>query len=308
MSVIEYGFFYGGDGYFNQSTNLFTSVLHPKYCINTSGISWDTFVNSIYEAPIYNVSIQWMVTAASFIFFYLLNKFGSQFLPTIKHYNSLNLSDQRYCKNKFTSTIHAIISSALSWYLLLTDLFGSDIYGFDPPRTSGLYWEYTLHISIGYFLYDAIDTGIAKTQGWRSALAHHVVAISAFCFCSLYHRTTYYATELLTFETTTPFVNYRWWLSKTGRKKTKLYFYNALIMFVGFIAIRVGFQIIVLIDVYYDWKFISNGPLFLVIYFHIPIYILFLINLYWTYLLIKGAALLLKKKNLNDDNNDDKDD
>jgi len=66
-------------------------------------------------------------------------------------------------------------------------------------------------------------------------------------------------------------------------------------MFFGFLAIRIGFQIVVFVGILKSVKYILYGPVFLVIFFQITVYALFLINIYWTYLLIKGAINLLTK-------------
>jgi len=72
MSLIEDGFFYGGDGYYNHTIKMFTAVMNPKYSIKNSGFSLDTFINSIYEAQTFDVPMQWTITIVSCNFSFLI--------------------------------------------------------------------------------------------------------------------------------------------------------------------------------------------------------------------------------------------
>jgi len=133
-----------------------------------------------------------------------------------------------------------------------------------------------------------------KTTG---TVVHHTLGLLSFSLVYISKQEQYFALLWTATELTTPFVNTRWFLYVTKQSNTLLYTVNGLVMTLGFLVWRVayiplkGFSAL-----YYFSDHISLlRPYMVPVNFCIPA--ITLLNVYWTYLMIRGIiSVLIKSK------------
>lgn len=140
---------------------------------------------------------------------------------------------------RWTSTIHAVVSTAfgLAITIAVTLIYGLE----DYVLWHGVIGRISLSWSIGYMVHDFVWMLIFRkqVQADMPGYIHHFLVILAFYLCLSFKVFLYYANFRLISEFSTPFVNFRWMLSKTGRKETTLYLYNGYMMTGTFFVFRV---------------------------------------------------------------------
>ena len=188
-----------------------------------------------------------------------------------------------------SSTIHAVVVSSITAYLLVTGGMGNN-----PVFSKSPIGFAVMQISLGYFASDfivcLIDKDLRKDKG---SLAHHVAGIVGISL-GLYHqgKFMYFIVFRLISELSTPFVNLFWILTILNRRDSYLFVFTSLGMLVTFFSCRLA-------PLYWLWHLllvtlldpasaIVAGPLRLWTLFN---YITFdILNIYWFWKMVKGAA------------------
>ncbi|GER28150.1 hypothetical protein STAS_03917 [Striga asiatica] len=186
-----------------------------------------------------------------------------------KGYNKLNNKAKLEWNNRGFSTFHAIVVAAGSLYLLLvSDLFAEGKDGLIVHRSSPLS-DTVLGVSIGYFLSDlSMIFYHYPTLGGMEYVVHHGLSMYCIILSLLSGEAQMYILMVLFTEVTTPFVNQRWYLDTAGMKNSKMYIYNGVALFFGWLVKQIfplGFYslltvppVISLMNVFWFWK-ITRG-------------------------------------------------
>ncbi|CAI0431397.1 unnamed protein product [Linum tenue] len=155
-----------------------------------------------------------------------------------KGYDKLSYKQKMEWNNRGFSTFHALFAASLSLYLLLySDLFKED------PQDGLIINNYSflsnsvLGISIGYFLTDlAMILWFYPVLGGLEYLLHHGLSLFSQFLAVISGCGQIYILMVLFTESTTPFVNLRWYLDVAGEKNSKLYMYNGVMLFFGWLV------------------------------------------------------------------------
>ncbi|MFS7964578.1 putative TRAM/LAG1/CLN8 domain-containing protein [Helianthus anomalus] len=131
-------------------------------------------------------------------------------------------------------------------------------------------------MSSGYFLSDvAMIIWTYPTLGGLEYVLHHGLSMFAIMQSILTGEAEYYIFMVLFTESTTPFVNLRWYFDVAGMKSTKRYVLNGIAMFLGWLVRR----------------------LHMVTFYglHIIPPVLAIMNLLWFFKIAKGMVRTLRK-------------
>ncbi|KAL6499933.1 hypothetical protein OROGR_027843 [Orobanche gracilis] len=157
-----------------------------------------------------------------------------------KGYNKLSNKEKLEWNNRGFSTFHAIVVSVGSMYLLLvSDLF------LDPQdvliiNRSSTLSNTLLGVSIGYFLSDLTMIFYHyPALGGIEYVVHHGLSMFSIILSLLSGQAQMYILMVLFTESTTPFVNLRWYLDAAGLKNSKMYIYNGVMLFFGWLVSRI---------------------------------------------------------------------
>ncbi|KAG2626755.1 hypothetical protein PVAP13_3KG377056 [Panicum virgatum] len=189
-----------------------------------------------------------------------------------KGYNGLNEMHKIEWNNRGFSTFHALAAAAVSFYLLVM---------------SGLFSE------------DAHSAVVIDRKSWLSdamfGLLHHGLSMYAISLALLSGKGHVYILMVLFTEATTPFVNLRWYLDLAGRKGSKLYLYNGLALFVGWLIARIILFVYFFTHMYLHFDQVrSVFPLGFYSILTVPP-VLSLMNLLWFCKICKGMVKTLCK-------------
>jgi len=158
-----------------------------------------------------------------------------------KGYNGLNEMHKIEWNNRGFSTFHALAAAAVSFYLLvMSGLFSEDAHSAVVIDRKSWLSDAMFGVSLGYFLTDlAMILRYFPRLGGKEYLLHHGLSMYAISLALLSGKGHVYILMVLFTEATTPFVNLRWYLDLAGRKGSKLYLYNGLALFVGWLIARI---------------------------------------------------------------------
>ncbi|KAG0463696.1 hypothetical protein HPP92_019765 [Vanilla planifolia] len=216
----------------------------------------------------------------------------------LKSYNSLSKSTMHEWNNRGFSTFHAILAAAISFYLLvLSDLFkeGSEN-GFIVDRKSVLS-DSLLGFSAGYFLADlGMILWCFPSLGGVEYIMHHGISIYSIILSLINGTAQFYILIILFSEITTPFVNLRWYLDVYGKKSSKLYIYNGVALFLGWLVARVILFIFFFAHIYVHFDQVRTiFPLGFYSLLTAPPLLAFM-NVYWFWKITKGMVKTLSQK------------
>lgn len=199
-----------------------------------------------------------------------------------------------------SSTIHAIISIIMAFYIIFLD----DKAGPNIPDSNSNVIKWTQSMSLGYFLADYIVLVHTRALGGTyPILLHHTMAVSAYLIGLHYNQLGWYSAFRLMSEFSTPFVNFRWQLYAIGMKNTKRYKVNGILMTASFFLSRI-------LSFPFYWYFVSQNigtAPFLEIANLLRFFWLFVpamldvLNMFWFYKMMKGLIKALKSPDLPDD-------
>ncbi|XP_021909928.1 transmembrane protein 56 [Carica papaya] len=156
-------------------------------------------------------------------------------------YGKLRDAEKIEWNNRGFSTFHALVVAVASLYLLLfSDLFSENsLDDLTVNRTSTLS-ETILGISIGYFLSDlAMILWHYPSLGGPEYILHHGLSMFSIFLSVISGQGQMYILMVLFSECTTPFVNLRWYLDVGGQKSSKIYVFNGVALFLGWLIARI---------------------------------------------------------------------
>ncbi|KAL0419370.1 UNVERIFIED_CONTAM: TLC domain-containing protein 4-B [Sesamum radiatum] len=159
----------------------------------------------------------------------------------VKEYAKLNSKQKLEWNNRGFSTFHAIVAAAGSVYLLLfSGLFVDDAQDELMINRTSTLSDTILGVSIGYFLTDlAMIFYHYPALGGMEYVVHHGLSMFSIIQSLLCSQAQIYILMVLFTESTTPFVNLRWYLDVAGLKNSKLYIYNGVALFFGWLVARI---------------------------------------------------------------------
>lgn len=233
----------------------------------------------------------------SLAFFALLNPLLHYILKKwIPEYKTWTVNKQMDWIARITSTVHAVIFTSLSFYILFVS---QKVY--DTVLQGSLENECplslpTLSISLAYFLLDIIY--VIKYFKDKMTIVHHLGAgLGAFLITG-YELGPIYMLSFGMTEASTPFVNMRSHLYDLGYKNSMMYALNGLAMWLCFLIFRmplIGYIPYLIFQ--YHWEPIMVRGTFLMAFIVIFGYsAISILNIWWFYLITKGLLKVLSKK------------
>ncbi|KAF3454766.1 hypothetical protein FNV43_RR05214 [Rhamnella rubrinervis] len=157
-----------------------------------------------------------------------------------ERYGKLSKAEKVEWNNRGFSTFHAIFVAFASAYLLLSDLFKEDSHDELIIDRKSTLSDTVLGISIGYFLSDlAMIFWNFPALGGLEYVLHHALSMFSIILSLGSGKAQFYILMVLFTESTTPFVNLRWYLDIAGQKGSTLYICNGIALFVGWLVARV---------------------------------------------------------------------
>ncbi|XP_058075205.1 uncharacterized protein LOC131223733 isoform X2 [Magnolia sinica] len=218
-------------------------------------------------------------------------------LSYFKGYTKLRKEQQVEWNNRGFSTFHALLAAAISFYLVvLSDLFRDDGHDELVINRHSTLSNTILGVSIGYFLADlGMILWCFPALGGKEYVVHHGLSMYSILLALMSGQAQIYILMVLFTEITTPFVNLRWYLDVAGQKSSKLYVYNGIALFVGWLVARVLLFIFFFTHMYLHFDQVKMiFPLGFYSILMVPPMIS-LLNLFWFWKILKGLIKTLSK-------------
>lgn len=155
-------------------------------------------------------------------------------------YNKLKDIEKVEWNSRGFSTFHALFVAAGSLYLLFVSDLLVNVQDELMINRSSFLSDNVLGVSVGYFLSDlALIFYHYPALGGMEYVVHHVFSMFSIILSLWSGQAQIYVLMLLFTECTTPFVNLRWYLDTAGFKKFKIYIYNGIALFFGWLVARI---------------------------------------------------------------------
>ncbi|RDY07960.1 Transmembrane protein 56-B [Mucuna pruriens] len=235
-----------------------------------------------YISPSKEVLWLWLASIFSGIILCFLVYTSTAILSSLlfKGYGKLSSVEKSEWNNRGFSTFHALFVSSASFYLLvLSDVFTVKSHDDLVINKSSTLSDSVLGISIGYFLTDlAMILWSFPALGGLEYVLHHGLSVGSITLSLLTGQVQIYILMVLFSESTTPFVNLRWYLDIAGLKSSKLYIWNGVALFFGWLVKEVFIfgvypllmvpSVLAVLNIFWFWK-IAKGLLQLTFYFNL---------------------------------------
>ncbi|KAL4622173.1 hypothetical protein ACB092_06G278700 [Castanea dentata] len=213
-----------------------------------------------------------------------------------KSYASLSKMQRVEWNNRAISTLHAIYIATISLYFVFwSDLYSDQFAGLITLRCSQLS-TFALGVSVGYFLADlGMILWFYPALGGFEYVIHHLLSIAAVAYAMFTGEGQLYTYMVLISETTTPGVNLRWYLDAIGKKRSRAYVINGVVMFFAWLVARIILFMYLFYHFYlhYDQvKQLRSFGLFLVSV--VPL-VLTVMNMMWFVKIVKGLKKTIAK-------------
>ncbi|KAK7305582.1 hypothetical protein VNO77_43488 [Canavalia gladiata] len=212
-------------------------------------------------------------------------------------YGKLSSAEKIEWNNRGFSTFHALFVSFMSFYLLmLSDIFNKDSQEELVVNRSSTLSNSVLGISIGYFLADlAMILWNFPALGGLEYVLHHGLSLISIIQSLLSGQGLIYILMVLFSESTTPFVNLRWHLDIAGLKNSKLYIWNGVALFFGWLVARIFLFIFFFIHMWIHFDEVKEiYPLGFYSLLVVPP-VLAVLNVFWFWKITKGMVKTLSK-------------
>ncbi|KAH7427156.1 hypothetical protein KP509_10G032100 [Ceratopteris richardii] len=212
-------------------------------------------------------------------------------------YLKLSQAEKIEWDNRGISTFHAIIVSAVAWYLI----FYSGFFQHEDSKSSvvfrsSIFSQMILGVSIGYFLSDlAMIIWFYPALGGIEYVLHHFLSMTSLALSIYSGQAHLYLYLVLFSEITTPFVNLRWYLSLSGMKNSRLYLYNGLMLFFSWLFARVLLFVYLFSHIYLHYEQVKEIFPAGFYYLFIAPPALALMNVLWFYKILKGLIRTIHK-------------
>jgi len=207
---------------------------------------------------------------------------------------------RRNWEMKVTSSFHAIIVTIIGVSVVIHVAKYYEIEDF--TKWSSVIGRVNIAWSIGYMLQDFVWMVIYRKQvdSGAGAYIHHFIAGLAFYLCLYFQVVLFYANFRIISELSTPFVNFRWILSASGKKESRIYMYNGLAMTFAFFLSRIvtipifWYSISKVMKTASYWQSFNTFKNLTWLTFCV---LLDALNIYWMYKIFQGALSFLKPAN-----------
>ncbi|WCJ34895.1 TRAM LAG1 and CLN8 (TLC) lipid-sensing domain containing protein [Euphorbia peplus] len=158
-----------------------------------------------------------------------------------QEYGKLSKAKKIEWNNRGFSTLHALIVASASFYLLLiSSLFKEDSQDELIVNRNSVFSNSLLGFSIGYFLSDlAMIFWYFPALGGLEYVLHHGLSMYSIILALLSGQAQIYILMVLFTESTTPFINLRWYLDVAGQKSSFMYVCNGVLLFLGWLVARI---------------------------------------------------------------------
>ncbi|PNY05550.1 transmembrane protein 56-B-like [Trifolium pratense] len=272
--------------------------------------------------------IQWLVSVfAGIIFSLIVYRFTAIFSSRLfAGYRKLTGAVKVEWNNRGFSTFHALFAAFTSLYLLiLSDLFKDGSQEKLVVNRSSAFSNSVLSFSTGYFLTDlAFVIWNFPALGGLEYVLHHGLSLFSIIQSLLIGQAQIYILMVLFTESTTPFVNLRWYLDTAGLKSSKLYIWNGIALFFGWLVLSILLLVSILIPLFivseggaYDHSFTVVARIFLFIFLFTHMWthfdevkqvvplgfysllavpsVLAVMNLFWFWKIAKGMVKTISK-------------
>jgi len=200
--------------------------------------------------------------------------------------------EQGYWAASMNSTVHAVFITALALVALWQQpsLLSSDDF-FESTPLSLL----TLRIFVGYVLADFAPSLYYNScwAGNMPNLCHHVFTVLAWMGMGAGGYSQGLSLMLISCEITTPFVNMRWFLDKSGMKNTMLFKINGLCMLFFWFIFRIVGYFSVAPSVYAHRKAVLSLPPFEMFIYLFSYVVGGVLMLLWFSKMVSGALKVL---------------
>ncbi|KAL3869362.1 hypothetical protein ACJMK2_042054 [Sinanodonta woodiana] len=211
-------------------------------------------------------------------------------------YSSLPYYTRMEWDDRMISNVHVVVAVTLALYVLIFQRHLSN----EPIWTESITARNTCAIVVGYMIADIIVMVVyCQLEGFWTFLLHHAVSMYAYVFIMSYGVLTYFSMIRLLAESSTPFVNQRWYLDTLGYpKNSKAVLINGISMLIMFFVSRI------LTMPWYWYRIwlvtgteeaLRLGHVMLIMY--IPCLVLDAFNVYWFYKMSRGAIKVLRSIN-----------
>ncbi|XP_027939157.1 transmembrane protein 56-like isoform X1 [Vigna unguiculata] len=254
---------------------------------------------SFYEYASPTKVVLWLASIFSGIIFCLIAYTSTAILSSllIKKYGKLSSAEKIEWNNRGFSTFHALFVSSASFYLIfLSDVFNANSQNDVVITKSSRLSETVLGISIGYFLTDlAMILWNFPALGGLEYVLHHGLSIGSITLSLLTGQVHIYILMVLFSESTTPFVNLRWYLDIAGLKSSKLYIWNGIALFLGWLVARIFLFMFLF---YHIWtRLVEVQEVFLFGFYTLIMVpsVLAVMNIFWFWKIAKGMIKTLTK-------------
>ncbi|XP_017638707.1 uncharacterized protein LOC108480283 [Gossypium arboreum] len=214
-----------------------------------------------------------------------------------KGYGKLSDKEKMEWNNRGFSTFHALIAAWASLYLLLfSDLFNEDSSNDLIVNRSSIISNMVLGFSIGYFLSDlAMVFWHFPALGGLEYVLHHGLSMFSISLSLMSSQGHIYILMVLFSESTTPFVNIRWYLDVAGRKSSTIYIYNGIALFFGWLIARIFLFIYFFAHMFNHFDEVKKiFPLGFYSLLTVPP-VLGLMNVVWFWKIVKGLIKTISK-------------
>ncbi|KAG4098514.1 hypothetical protein H8356DRAFT_1671330 [Neocallimastix lanati (nom. inval.)] len=247
----------------------------------------------IYSSEIFYYVIPVYIIIRIFIFYLfevVTRSYSKRYSVTYK--NSLTEKQKKDWTSKATSIFHAILVTILCIPHTITDIVyrksNKDLaFGITKRRVDVLLWI------LAYLIYDLyMMIRISGKKVSKAMLLHHFVCISAFLLGLYLNVGTVFMASFIINELSTPFLHFRWYLSRMKMRDSKIAFINNLIFAITYLIVRGiwnTYVFFVLCKGFWEFRdgLHGNSVPFGIIAC-LPLFALshLLLNYYWLYLII----------------------
>jgi len=153
--------------------------------------------------------------------------------------------------SRVVSTIHAVLATTFGTICLYKATWRE----YDMFFGRWPWEEYTTAFTLAYIIHDLVMVIWFHNVLWdRMILAHHLVAIFSFSLGIYYSRGTFIMSCFIFNEISTPFLNKRWFLMKSGKYNSFEYKFYSLVFSLTFLLVRVVFNLYVLYRLWGAWR------------------------------------------------------
>ncbi|XP_057733799.1 uncharacterized protein LOC130948937 isoform X1 [Arachis stenosperma] len=263
--------------------------------------SFDFSTGSVlsYDFASSRKEFQWLASVFTGIIFCVIVYRLMDIMSSLLFMRYGKLSDKQKIEwnNRGFSTVHAIFASVVSFYLLMrSDLFSDDSREELIVHRSSTFSNSVLGISVGYFLTDlAMILWYYPALGGMEYILHHGLSLFSIIQALLSGQAQIYILMVLFTESTTPFVNLRWHLDVAGLKSSKLYIWNGVALFFGWLIARIILFIFFFLHMYNHFDEVKQiFPLGYYSVLTVPA-TLAMMNVYWFWKIARGMVKTLAK-------------